>query len=325
MAAISGRASRSRLRLSARRAKACELRRRSMKPVTKLSNSRAQRMPGSARASWMKAAGRGDDLAQQIGIGAVEVEQRRQLLADLLAQRRQRLLVGQHLLERAQKLVEQALVPALLGDGAQQARRQRRQLDPLQLGHDPLADEALQAGLVDGAQGLRQQPQHEVRQRRAALAVGQPVGHEGGEIDVAQPRLDRLGRQEIGLDEFAQRVGDAQVVARDDGGVRDRQAERPAEQGDDGVPVGEPAHGRGRGEGRDVAPGPVPRLEMPRHDEQRRREDQQRRRRELDAAQIAGALRRSRLSCSPTRPARSDCRPRASPRRPRRTSPPARA
>ena len=179
---------------------------------------------------------------------------------------------------------------ALLGDGAEQAGGQRRQLDPLQLGHDPLADEILQARLLDGAERLRQQAQHEAREGGAALAIGQPVGDEGGEIDLAQPRLDRLGRQEVGLDELAQRVGDAQVVARDDGGVRDRQAERPAEQGDDGVPVGEPAHRRRRGEGRDVAPRPVPRFEMTRHDEQRRREDQQRGRRKLDAAQIAGAF-----------------------------------
>ena len=247
-------------------------------------------MPAIGARVLDEAARGSDDLAQKVGIGPVEVEQRRQLLADPLAQRRQGLLVGQHLFQRAQKLVEQALVPALFGDGAQQSRRQRRQLDPFQLGHDPLAQKGFQAGLVDGAQGLRQQPQHEVRQRRGAFAIGQPVGHEGGEIDVAQPRLDRLGRQEIGLDEFAQRVGDAQVVARNDRGVRDRQAERPAEQGDDGVPVGEPAHGRGRGEGGDVAPRPVPGLVVPRHQKQHRRADQQRRRRQLDAAQVAGAL-----------------------------------
>ncbi len=80
------------------------------------------------------------------------------------------------------------------------------------------------------------------------------------------------------------------MVARDDGGVRDRQAKWPAEQGDNGIPVGQPADRRRRGEGRNVAPGPVPRFEMPRHDEQRCREDQQRGRRKLDAAQVAGAF-----------------------------------
>ena len=237
-----------------------------------------------------EATGRSDDLAQEIGIGPVEVEQRRQLLADPFAQGRQRLLVGQDLLQRTQKFVEQALVPALFGDGAQQARSQRRQLDPLQFRHDALAQKALQAGLFDGAQGLRQQTQHEVRQGGGAFGLDQPVRHEGGKIHFTQSLLDRLGREEIRLDELAQGVGDAQVIARDDRRVRDRQPERPAEQGDHGIPVGKPAHGRRRGERRDVTPGPVRRLVVPCHQEQRRREDQQRRRRQLDAAQIAGAL-----------------------------------
>ena len=46
----------------------------------------------------------------------------------------------------------------------------------------------------------------------------------------------------------------------------------------------------GRGESRDITPGPVPRFELPGHDEQRGREDQQRGRRKLDAAQVAGAF-----------------------------------
>ena len=46
-------------------------------------------------------------------------------------------------------------MPALLGDGAQQTGSERRQFDPLQLGHCPLAEETAEAGLVDGRQGLR--------------------------------------------------------------------------------------------------------------------------------------------------------------------------
>ena len=181
-------------------------------------------------------------------------------------------------------------MPALLGDRAQQTRGERRQFHPFQFGHDALAEKAPEAGLVDGRQGLRQELQHEARQRGAALAVGKPVGDQRREIDLAQPCLDRLGRQEVGLDELAQRIGDALVVARDDGGVRDRQPERPAEQRHHGVPVGEAAHGRRRREGRDVAPRPVQGFVVPGHAEQGRGEDQQERRRDLDAAQIAGAF-----------------------------------
>ena len=74
-----------------------------------------------------------------------------------------------------------------------------------------------------------QHPDREGRQRRAALAVGEPGRHVRGEVDLAQLLRDRLGRQEVGLDEAAEIVGDAFVVARNDGGMRDRQAERPAE------------------------------------------------------------------------------------------------
>src|SRR3984893_2201432 len=99
----------------------------------------AQRMLAIGPRVLDEAAGGSDDLAQKIGVGPVEVEQRRQLLADPFAQCCQRLLVGQDFLQRAQKLVEQALVPALFGAGTRQARGQRRQLDALQLRHDALA------------------------------------------------------------------------------------------------------------------------------------------------------------------------------------------
>ncbi len=65
------------------------------------------------------------------------------------------------------------------------------------------------------------------------------------------------------------------MVAWDDGGVRDREPERAAEQGDDGVPIGEPAHRGGGGEGGDVTPRPVRRLEVPGDPEKHRRSDQQ--------------------------------------------------
>ncbi len=178
----------------------------------------------------------------------------------------------------------------LLGDGAQQARRQRRQLDPLQLGHGALAEKALEPRLVDRRQGLRHQPQHEAGERRTAFAIAQPVGHEGGEVDFAQARFDRLGRQEVRLDELAEILGDAMMIARHDRSVRDRQAERPAEQGNDGIPVGQSADGRRRGKGRDIAPGPMERLVVPRHDEQHGRRHQQQRGRELDPPQRPGAF-----------------------------------
>src|SRR6185503_7474315 len=85
-------------------------------------------------------------------------------------------------------------------------------------------------------------------------------------------------------------VGDPLVVARDDRRVRNRQAERPAEQRHHGVPVGQPAHRGSGSEGRDIAPGPVHRLEMPRHHEQDRGRQQQQGRRHLDTGQRPRAV-----------------------------------
>ena len=73
------------------------------------------------------------------------------------------------------------------------------------------------------------------------------------EIDLAQLGFDRCGFEKMLLDEFAELVGDAMLVALDDRGVRDRQAQRPLEQRHHGVPVGEAADGGGFGEGRDEA------------------------------------------------------------------------
>ena len=180
---------------------------------------------------------------------------------------------------------------ALLGDRAQQPGCQGGEFQPLQLRHRPLAEESLQTGLIDRGQGLRHEAQDKARKRGAAAAVAQPVGHQGGEINLAQPRLDRLGREEIRLDEFAEVLRDAVVIARHDRGVRDRQTQRSAKQGNDGIPVGQPAHRSCRREGRDIPPGPVKRLVVPRYDEQRSGCQQQQRRRELDPPQRTGTRR----------------------------------
>ena len=108
----------------------------------------------------------------------------------------------------------------------------------------------------------------------AALAVAQPVGDEGAEIDLAQLRLDRSGFQEIPFDEFAELVGDAMLVALDDRGVRNRQSQRPLEQRDHGVPVGEAADRGGFGKGRDEAEDRMHMQQHPRREKQRKRRRQ---------------------------------------------------
>ena len=60
------------------------------------------------------------------------------------------------------------------------------------------------------------------------VEAGQDAGH-------LAPGEDVLG------DEAAERLAEPFLLVRDDGGVRDREAERVAEQGGDGEPVGDAA------------------------------------------------------------------------------------
>ena len=64
-------------------------------------------------------------------------------------------------------------------------------------------------------------------------------------------------RDDMGRDEPPQRAAEPVLLARDDGGVRDRQAERVAEQRGDREPVGDAADEPGLGGGfQQAAPHP---------------------------------------------------------------------
>jgi hypothetical protein len=88
---------------------------------------------------------------------------------------------------------------------------------------------------------------------RAALAVAQPVGNEAAEVDLAQPGIDGICFEEMHLDEFAELVGNAVLIALDDRGMRYRQSQRPAKKRDHRVPIGKAADRRGFRESRDEA------------------------------------------------------------------------
>ena len=95
------------------------------------------------------------------------------------------------------------------------------------------------------AAGLRSRPWGLASQRPAAPATS------SRRIRRATTR----GDQEIVAQEIGERVADPVLVARDDRGVRDRQAERVAEQRGHREPVGQPADHRRFGKGADKAPG----------------------------------------------------------------------
>ncbi len=136
---------------------------------------------------------------------------------------------------------------------------------------------------------LGHQSQHEARKIGAALAVAQPVGDEGGKIDLTQFGLDRRGVEKMLLDEFAELFRDAMLIGLDDRGMRYRQAQRPAKQRHHGVPVRKPADGGGFGKRRDEAEHRMHRQQPFRDDEQRQRRAQHQRRQRLDAPQFRRA------------------------------------
>ncbi len=231
----------------------------------------------------------GDDLLHQKLVGAVELQERRQFTADFLADHGHGFGLRQRLVHGAQHVVEQPLMPALGHEGAQRSGGKRRKVDPLQLGGDAAGDEGHQAGGFRRRHRLGQQPQREAGEIGAALAVAQPVGDEGAEVDLAQFGFDGGGFEKMHLDEFAELVGDAVLIALDDRGVRDRQSQRPLEQRHDGVPVGEPADGGGFRKGRDEAEGRVHRQQQLRRHEQRQRAGKNQRRQRLDPPQLGRA------------------------------------
>ena len=92
------------------------------------------------------------------------------------------------------------------------------------------------------------------REAPARMRVPSPAGvcrkrpAAPGDVDVPHPPRDDRRDQEILLEEVGERLADAVLVARDDRGVRDRQAERMAEERGDREPVGKAADHRRFGE-----------------------------------------------------------------------------
>ncbi len=231
----------------------------------------------------------GDDLVQQIFVGTIELEQRRQFVADFRADHRHGFWLGQRFMNTAQDVIEQPLMPAFPHESAQRAGGERGEIDRLQLGGNPAGDERHQARRFRRRNSLGQKTQREAGEIGAALAVAQPVGNEGAEVDLAQLGIDRRRFEKMHLDEFAELVGDAVLIALDDRGVRDRQSQRPAKQRHYRVPVGQSADRRGFRKRRDEAEDRMHWEQRLRRHKQRQRACQHQRGQRLDAPQLGRA------------------------------------
>ena len=171
-------------------------------------------------------------------------------VADGLAELRPLHRAGQH----RQRAVEQPLVPALPPRHAQRGRQQRRH----RLGRQraPAAREQLRRGgrrqLLGGPAGEHAGGALEIRARETLGAAGDQVG----QIDPRDLVAHVLLRQDAPADHHADALGHQLPVARDEAGVRDRQAEGPAKDRRHCEPVGQPADDAGLGDGQDPAAPP---------------------------------------------------------------------
>jgi hypothetical protein len=94
---------------------------------------------------------------------------------------------------------------------------------------------------------------HRARQPLDVRWVAEPVDDERARGDPCQPRTNDRRRQPLFLDHRDDALDDFCPSRGEDGGVRDGQAERMAEERRHGKPVSEPAHERGLKTGRQDA------------------------------------------------------------------------
>ena len=186
-------------------------------------------------------------------IGTEEIEQRRQLLFYLRADRLERTLVAQELGDGGEAGVEELMVMALPDQEIDEIPGERREIDAARLAAHEAQRKFTRAGMLESLGELRQQAQDRLRQSGAVPRHFQPAAHDVDEVDALQFRRDDFGAEKMHLDEFAEAGGDAMPVVRDDRGMRDRQAERMAEQGDHREPVGEATHRARLGKSREEA------------------------------------------------------------------------
>ena len=141
---------------------------------------------------------------------------------------------------------------------------------------DRALDDPAEPLVVEAFEDVGDQPRGAGADPRAFAGRGlEEAAGRAGDVELLHPPRDHRRDEEILLEEIGERFADPVLVARDDRGVRDRQAERVAEQGGDREPVGKAADHRRFGEGLDVGEPRIVRLERAGGDEHRRHHDQQ--------------------------------------------------
>ena len=133
----------------------------------------------------------------------------------------------------------------------EQLAEQRRDLDPLELAREARLDLPAEPFGIERFEHLGKQPGRALADPAlpALARLGEEVARRAREVHLAHPPRDHRRGEEVVAQEARHRVGDAVLLLGDDRGVRDRDAERVAEQRGDREPVGQAADHRRLGEG----------------------------------------------------------------------------
>ena len=155
----------------------------------------------------------------------------------------------------AQQAVDHRGMAPVGNQPGQDLAQQRGKVDPFDLAAERGFGRATDPFGIERGQDLGNQAGDPFADAAGApRRIGQPAADHPRRIQPLQPPRHDLGGQEIGAQECRHAVGDAILVGRDDRGVRDRQAQRMAEQRGYRKPVGQSADHRRLGKGGKIAP-----------------------------------------------------------------------
>ena len=147
-----------------------------------------------------------------------------------------------------EQIVEQRFTPTVSQQHLEHAGSERPRFDASQALCQLIAQQHVHRGRVHRIEHGRQQRGDPGGQRRCVFGRTEKAREATGQIDLGKLAANDFPGQKVVLDKVAQRDADPFLVARHDGGVRNRHPERVAEQRGDGEPVGESAHQRRLGE-----------------------------------------------------------------------------
>ena len=151
-------------------------------------------------------------------------------------------LRAQQVAELAEDEAEHLLMAAALDQAVQRARHHLAGARPAQHARHDAGDQAARAAVLHGGEDAWQHGGERRRGRARRGGVGEEAVQDAGQVEAGEHPGDLIGGEHMGGDEAAERGAETFLLLRDDGGVRDRDAEWVAEQRGDREPVGDAAH-----------------------------------------------------------------------------------